>query len=81
METKNVLTRDNIPTDELTATVFKVHKGIKLEYTEVYYLDYNVDEDTGKINRNLKDKHYTKNQMKQNLKALKTAHYIAKTSP
>lgn len=80
METKKVLTRDNIPTEELSGTVIKTHKGIRLEYTEVYYLDHAVDEDTGMINKNIKEKHYTKNQMERNLKALKNAYHIAKGS-
>ena len=80
METKKVLTRENIPTEELSATVTKLYKGLKLEYTEVFYLDNVVDEDTGMINQNLKDKHYTKNQMERNLKALKNAYHIVKGS-
>lgn len=78
METKKVLTRENIPTEELSSTVEKNYKGIKLEFTEVYYLDYIVDEETGLINKNVKDKHYTKNQMERNLKALKNAYLIRK---
>lgn len=78
METKKVLTRDNTPTDELTATVEKLYKGMKLEYVEVYYLDYAVDEDTGLINKGVMEKHYTKNQMERNMKALKNAYLIAK---
>ncbi len=40
METKKVLTRENIPTEELTTVVEKLYKGIRLKYTEVYYLDF-----------------------------------------
>ena len=71
METKKILTRKNIPTNELNATLKKNYKGIKLEYTEVFYLDYVVDEDTGLIDKEVKDKHYTKSQMDRNMKALK----------
>lgn len=78
METKKVLTRDNIPTEELTASVIKVYKGIELNYNEVFYLDYVVDENTGFVDKNLKDKFYTKNQMERNLRALKNAYLIAK---
>lgn len=78
METKKVLTRENIPTKELSDFVEKVFKGVKLRYNEVYYLDYEVDEYTGMINRDNKVKHYTKNQMNRNLKALKNAYHIAK---
>lgn len=78
METKKVLTRENKPTSELHGIVEKIFKGIKLEYTEVYYLDYEVNEDTGVINKEKKVKYYTKNQIDRNLKALKNAYLIAK---
>ena len=42
------------------------------------YLDYEVDEDTGMINKNKKVKHYTKDQVTRNLKAFKSAYMIAK---
>jgi len=77
METKKVLTRLNEPTSELQGPVRKNFKGVELEYPQVYYLDYEVDENTGMTNKNLV-KHYTKNQMDCNLKALKSAYYIAK---
>jgi len=51
MQAKKVLTRENKPTSELYNSIEKTFKGIKLEYTEVYYLDYEVNEDTGKINK------------------------------
>lgn len=78
METKKVLTRENNPTNELYGTVEKIFKGIKLEYTEVYYLDFEVNEDTGKIDKTQKVKHYTKSQINRNMKALKNAYLIAK---
>lgn len=78
MEAKKVLTRENKPTNELYGSVKKLFKGIKLKYTEVYYLDYEVDENTGVINKNKKVKHYTKNQIDRNMKALKNAYLIAK---
>ena len=80
MEAKKVLTRENKPTNELYGSVKKLFKGIKLKYTEVYYLDYEVDENTGVINKNKKVKHYTKNQIDRNMKALKNAYLIAKGS-
>ncbi len=80
METKKLLTRDNIPTEELSATVTKSYKGMELEYREVFYMDYIVDEETGLINKDLKDKHYTKGQMDRNMKALKSAYHIEKGS-
>ncbi len=80
METKKVMTRENIPADELQITVDKVYNGVKLQYNEVYYLDYIVNEDTGMINKDVQEKHYTKNQMDRNLRALKNAYLIAKGS-
>ena len=78
METKKILTRENIPTNELYTVVEKVYKGIKLQYNEAFYLDYTVDEETGLVNKDLKERHYTKNQMERNIKALKNAYHIAK---
>lgn len=78
METKKVLTRQNILVDELTANVEKTYKGVKLSYTEAYYLDYAVDENTGMVNKDVKEKHFSKNQMERNLKALKNAYLIEK---
>ncbi len=78
MESKKVFTRKNKPTDELHETVIKNYKGLELSYKEVYYLDYEVDENTGMINKDKEVKHYTKNQMSRNLKALKSAYLIAK---
>jgi DNA-binding transcriptional regulator YiaG len=78
MEAKKVLTRENKPTRELHETVKKNYKGLELSYVEAYYLDYEVDENTGMINREKKVKHYTKNQTIRNLKALKSAYLVAK---
>jgi DNA-binding XRE family transcriptional regulator len=78
MEIKKTLTRDNKPTDELQKTVKKVFKGLNLSYNEVYYLDFDVDENTGEIDRQNKVEFYTKNQVVRNLKALKSAYLIAK---
>ena len=80
MEAKKVLTRKNSATDELHEVVEKVYKGIQLHYNEVFYLDNSVDENTGLISEEVKDKHYTKNQMERNIKALKNAYHIAKGS-
>ena len=78
MEAKKILTRENELTVELRETVKKMYKNLELSYEEVYYLDYEVDEDTGMINKNKKVKHYTKDQITRNMKALKSAHLIAK---
>lgn len=73
METKQILTRDNIPTDELVRSVEKISNGKKVIYNEVYYLDFEVDEETFIINRERKVRFYTKEQVNRNLKALKKA--------
>lgn len=78
MKTKKVLTRDNKLTSELRRTATKTFKGVKLSYTEVYYLDYEVNEDTGIINKEKKTRHYSKDQINRNLKSLKSAYLIAK---
>lgn len=78
MGTKKVLTRENIPTDELQRSVEKVYKGLKLTYVESYYLDDQVNEDTGQVIKEKKVRNYTKEQVNRNLKALKSAYLIAK---
>lgn len=78
MEAKKVLSRENIPTDELQRSAEKVYKGLKLAYIESYYLDDEVNEDTGIINKEKKVRHYTKEQINRNMKALKSAYLIAK---
>ena len=78
METKKVLTRNNEPSEELHEFVYKTYKGIKLEYEEVYYLDFEVNEDNGMIDKTKKVKHYTKNQMERNIKSLRNSYHIAK---
>ena len=78
MEFKKILTRENKPTDELQRSVDKMFKDIKLTYTEVYYLDYEVNEDTGLVNRDKKVEYYTKNQVNRNMKALKSSYLITK---
>lgn len=64
-------------TDELVESVKEIYKGISLVYDEFYYLEYEVDEDTGRINKDKKVRHYTKNQVERNLKSLKSAYLIA----
>jgi len=78
MESKKILTRENEPTDELQRTVEKEFNGVKLSYKEVYYLDYDVDEDTGMINRESKGVFYTGSQVDRNMSTLKRAYSIAK---
>ncbi|MFK7799130.1 MAG: transcriptional regulator, partial [Aureispira sp.] len=71
-------TRENLPIQELEQPVQKTFKGLTLTYNEVYYLDAEVDEDTGAINKERQVPHYTKEQTTRNLKALKDAYMIAK---
>jgi len=78
METKKVLTRENEPTYEVSGMAEKNFKGIDLNYPEVYYLDFDVNEETGMVSKKQRVKHYTKNQIERNLKALKNAYLIAK---
>ena len=73
-----IKTRDGKTTTEQKGTVNKVFKGVKLTYQEVYYLDFVVNENTGMIDQSKKAKHYTKSQINQNMKALKSASLIAK---
>jgi hypothetical protein len=77
MKTKKEL---NIATDELQEIVEKEYAGVKLQYNEVYYLDYIMDENTGLINSNLLEKYHIKNQMDRNIKVMKNAYHIAKGS-
>ena len=63
---------------ELHEFVKKKYKNLESTYDEVYYLDYEVDEDTGMINKDKKVKRYTKDQQTRNMKALKNA--IAKVA-
>ena len=78
MEKKKVLTRGNIPTEELQKEVIREFKGYTLKYNKVYYLDYQVDENTGMIDKNQKTEYCTKNQMNRNLRAFKNAYLVAR---
>ena len=78
MASNKVLMRDNKPTDELQRLVNKEFKGVKFNYNEVYYLDFEVNEDTGSINKNKLVEHFTKDQVDRNMKSLKSAFMIAK---
>lgn len=73
-----VLTRKGQYTDELYEAVEKEYKGLILKYVEIYYLDYAVDEDTGMIDKMKKEKFYTKDHVKRNLRELKSAFNVAK---
>ncbi|MEM9888216.1 MAG: transcriptional regulator [Bacteroidota bacterium] len=75
---KTVLNREENPVEELQRHVSKEYNNISLSYDEVYYLDYEVDENTGMINKDKLVPHYTKDQVARNLKSLKSAYLIAK---
>jgi len=72
METKKLYTRDNEPTEELRKIVTKKYKNVVLTYEVVYFLDYEVDENTGYIKEN-KVEYYTKDQYVRNIESLKRA--------
>lgn len=78
MVEKKVLTRENTPTNERQRSVEKVVKGVKIIYTEVYYLDDDVNENTGMIDKKKSVEYYTKDQTIRNLKAIKSAYFVAK---
>lgn len=78
MKENSILTREHTPTKELQQTVETTFKGLSLLYTEVYYLDHEVDENTGIIDSEKKVPHYTKDQVDRNRKSLKSAYMVAK---
>ena len=80
MEIKRILMRDNSTAIELYGNETKHYKGLKLSYTEVYYLDYEVSEESGMVNKSKKVKLYTMSQIERNMSALKTTYLIAKGS-
>ena len=76
MSKKTVFTRENEVTEELRETVKTTHKGVVCVYDRLYCLDYEVNEYTGKINREKKARFCTKDQVNRNLKALKNAYSV-----
>ncbi|MEZ5072110.1 MAG: hypothetical protein R2751_14420 [Bacteroidales bacterium] len=78
METRKVLNRENQPTEQLRRTVHTNYNGFKLTYDEVYYLDEEVDEESGNVIKEKLVPHYTKEQMNRNLRSLKSAYLIEK---
>lgn len=71
---KTVLNREGKETVELEQFVSKKYKGKTVNYKEVYHLDYRVDPSTGMINQEVKNCHYTKEQVAENLRRLKEAY-------
>jgi len=78
MSKRKILTRDNVLVDEQKRSLTKEFDGLTFCYDEVYYLDYEVDENTGVINKSKLVNHYTGEQTTRNLKAMKSAYHIAK---
>lgn len=78
MNQTKILRRDNTPTEELQEIVKRTFEGVDFSYKAVYYLDYEVDEYTGMINKEKLVRFCTKKQMNQNLKACKEAYSTAK---
>lgn len=71
-----ILTRDNLLVEEQKEAVKRLIQGAEVNYEEVYYLDDEVDENTGIINRGKKVKHYTKEQVNRNLEAIKKSYLL-----
>ncbi len=72
-----IITRDGDLTDELHEYIKQEFRGVTVEYIEVYYLDYAVDEKTYTIDKSRKEKVFTENQVEKNSKAFKSAYYKA----
>ncbi len=54
--------------------------GYSVEYTEYYYLDYEVDENTGKRNKSIQVPYHTNEQIDRNVKAMLEAYNIAENN-
>ncbi|WP_421920420.1 hypothetical protein [Marinifilum sp.] len=78
MKSNQILRRDNTLTEEVKAIKTTNFNGIEFSYEEVYYLDYDVDENTGMINKEKLAKFYKSSQVQQNTKAMKSAYEVAK---
>lgn len=63
--------------EEFQRTVSRKFKDKLVEYTEVYYLDDSVNEDTGMIDRSKSEMFYTKNQTLRNWQSIKEAYLKA----
>jgi hypothetical protein len=77
MKNSNSLTFDKEPIKEITKRVERFLKGVEFTYIESYYLDYDVDENTGMINKDNKVPYYTSNQVESNLISLRKAYNSA----
>lgn len=58
---------------ELQREVRHFYQGHQLTYTEKYYLDHPLDEQTNQIDRSKLEPHYTSKQVKHNLQELRKA--------
>lgn len=56
---------------ELQREVTYVYQGHRLTYTEKYYLDHPLDEQTNQIDQSKLEPHYTAKQVENNLKELR----------
>lgn len=63
---------------ELIRTVKEEIDGVTFEYREVYFLDYYVDENTGRVDENMMAEYYSKTQMGKNREAMLKAYGKAK---
>lgn len=66
--------RKNETVEELTEIVTMDYQGTTLTFEEVYYLDDDVNEDTGEIIKGKKVQFYKENQVSRNLKTLKKSY-------
>jgi len=72
-----LLNRKNQSVTEHSRNVTKTINDTLFEYKEYYYLDNEVDENTGSITNDLVP-HYTKDQVKRNTRSMRNAYMIAK---
>ena len=63
---------------ELNRKVTKLFNGVNVVYEEVYYLDHDVDDETGIIDKEKLVPYYTKDQVNRNMKALKLTYSNSK---
>lgn len=58
--------------------VTKIYRGVRYAYEEWYHKDFCVDENTGIIAYQNKEKNYSINEVNHNLQASKKAYFIAR---
>lgn len=61
-------------TEQLYEVINKEFRGVTISYVSSYYLDFYIDEKTGKVDNSRLEKYYTKEQVSHNFKSLKEAY-------